>query len=124
VLQPEVRMLLLRRQQAHPFSSGGWEFVYSELPAQVGAALHCACYACCAVPCYAGCLRAVSAVLGRGRPCLLLCATNTGCPSGLPCTCSAAASLPTQLSTQPTTPPTRPPCSTLAGGGCGWACLL
>lgn len=35
VLQPEVRMLLLRRQAAHAFSSCHWEFVYSELPAEV-----------------------------------------------------------------------------------------
>lgn len=37
VLKPEVRMLLLRRQLSHPFSSdASWEYLYSELPAEVG----------------------------------------------------------------------------------------
>ncbi|EFN52826.1 hypothetical protein CHLNCDRAFT_138260 [Chlorella variabilis] len=35
VLKPEVRMLLLRRQLSHPFSSdASWEYLYSELPAE------------------------------------------------------------------------------------------
>ena len=40
VLQPEVRMLLLRRTAAHPFTSVHWEFVYSELKTEVRLMMH------------------------------------------------------------------------------------
>lgn len=35
VLQPEVRMLMLRRSAVHPFSSVHSEFIYSELKSEV-----------------------------------------------------------------------------------------
>jgi hypothetical protein len=111
-------MLLLRRQQAHPFSSGGWEFVYSELPAQVGTTVCLLCMPCSAVQ-DTGCVPAVLPVPDSGRICLLLCHHQHRVPLRL----ALPALLPPPHA--PNSPPSSPPPTHLKplqhiGGGRLW----